>query len=40
MKEGMNINDILDMPFSFMVDLLEEKQETSKTTDLFSAFGG
>lgn len=27
MKNGMNINEIMDMPFAFMLDLLSEKAE-------------
>lgn len=30
MKDGKDINDIMEMPLSFMIDILEEKQEAKK----------
>lgn len=40
MKEGMDINDIMDMPFSFMLDLMKEKAKPEHKKSLISAFGG
>lgn len=36
----MKINDIMDMPFTFMVDLMEEKTEKKKEKSLIAAFTG
>ena len=30
MKDGMKINDIMDMPLTFVMDLMEEKQKDTK----------
>ena len=40
MKDGMKINDIMDMPLSFMLDLMEEKNDIKKEKSLISAFSG
>ena len=40
MKDGMNINDIMDMPFSFVMDLMEERNKPKKEQSLISAFSG
>ncbi|WP_445304427.1 phage tail assembly chaperone GT [Niallia sp. FSL W8-1348] len=40
MKSGKDINQILDIPFNFMVELLSEKNKTKQTKSLISAFGG
>jgi hypothetical protein len=40
MKQGKDINQILDMPFYFMIELLKEKQQPKKETSLIAAFGG
>lgn len=40
MNEGMNINDIMSMPYTFVVDILEEKSQAKKEKTLFEAFGG
>ena len=37
---GKDVNDILDMPFNFVVDLLNERNKPKKTDSLISAFGG
>lgn len=39
-KQGKNINEILDMPFHFVVELLEEQNKPKKEKSLISAFGG
>lgn len=40
MKDGMNINDIMDMPFTFVMDLMEERNKPKKEQSLISAFSG
>ena len=40
MKDGMKINDIMDMPLSFMLDLMEERNKPKKEQSLISAFSG
>src|SRR5699024_4681879 len=40
MKDGMNINDIMDMPFTFVMDLTEERNKPKKEQSLISAFSG
>lgn len=41
MKEsGKDINEILDMPFTFFMEVLEEESKPSKQKSLISAFGG
>jgi hypothetical protein len=40
MKQGKDINQILDMPFHFMVEILREKHQPQKEKSLISAFGG
>ena len=41
MKHGKTINEILDMPYYFVVELMnEKKKKPQKETSLISAFGG
>ena len=41
MTEGdKDINDILDMPFSFFIEVIESKNKPKETKSLISAFGG
>lgn len=41
MKEsGKDINEILDMPFAFLMDVVQEKAKPKKEKSLIAAFGG
>lgn len=44
MKNGKSANEILDMPYGFVLDLFAEQaekaEEAIKQTSLISAFGG
>ncbi|WP_367023252.1 phage tail assembly chaperone GT [Rossellomorea marisflavi] len=40
MKNGKDINEILNMPYYYVVELLREKNEPKQETSLISAFGG
>lgn len=40
MKEGMNINEIMKMPFTFMLDLMKERNKPKEEKSIISAFGG
>ncbi len=42
MKEGKDINEILNMPFHFMLEILREKNQPQpkKEKSLIAAFGG
>lgn len=40
MKEGKDINEILDMPYTFVLDILEKGNEPKEDKSLISAFGG
>lgn len=39
-KEGMAIQEIMNMPYSYILDILEEKQKPKKEKSLISAFSG
>ena len=39
-ESGKDINEIMDMPFNFMVDLMEERNKPKEEKSLISAFGG
>ncbi|UBH07839.1 hypothetical protein LAU42_07105 [Macrococcus armenti] len=39
-ESGKDINEILDMPFSFFMEIVEEKNKPKKTESLIAAFGG
>lgn len=40
MKEGKDINEILDMPFHFVIEILRENNKPKKEKSLIAAFGG
>jgi len=40
MKEGKDINEVLEMPYHYIVQLLEEKQKPKEEQSLIGAFGG
>lgn len=40
MKEGKDVNEILNMPFHFVVELLNERNKPKQEKSLISAFGG
>ncbi|MGD6873021.1 phage tail assembly chaperone GT [Sutcliffiella horikoshii] len=40
MKSGKDINEILNMPFHFMVELMREENKPKQVRSLFAAFGG
>ena len=40
MKDGMKINDIMDMPLTFVMDLMEERNKPKEEQSLLSAFSG
>ncbi|WP_445304401.1 phage tail assembly chaperone GT [Niallia sp. FSL W8-1348] len=39
-KDGKDINEVLNMPFHFMLELLAEKNKPKQTKSLITAFGG
>src|SRR5699024_12843441 len=40
MKDGMKINDIMDMTLTFVMELMEERNKPKKEQSLISAFAG
>ena len=40
MNNGKDINQILDMPFHFVVELMKEKNKPKEEKSLIAAFGG
>lgn len=40
MKQGKDINEILSMPYQFMIDLMAERYKPKQTKSLIAAFGG
>lgn len=40
MKEGKDINEVLDMPYHYVVQLLNDKQKPKEEKSLIAAFGG
>jgi len=40
MQEGKDINEILKMPFMFVVDILEENNKPKEEQSIIKAFGG
>ncbi|MCA1029359.1 hypothetical protein LCM23_25440 [Cytobacillus kochii] len=40
MKDGKDINEILNMPFHFMLEVLKEKHKPEQKKSLIAAFGG
>jgi len=39
-KEGKDINQVLDMPYFYLMELLREENKPTETESLLSAFGG
>lgn len=39
-KQGKDINTILDMPYSFLIDVLREERKPERKRSLIAAFGG
>lgn len=39
MKNGKDINEILDMPLQFVIDLMKEENKPKQEKSLFAAFG-
>jgi hypothetical protein len=40
MKEGKDINEVLSMPYHFVIELLNERNKPRKEKSLIAAFGG
>lgn len=40
MKEGKDINEILAMPYYFLLELLQEQNKPKQEKSLIAAFGG
>lgn len=40
MESGKDINQILDMPFHFIIQILEDKNKPTQKDSLIAAFGG
>ena len=40
MKNGKDINEVLNMPYHFLLDLLREKTKPKEERSLIAAFGG
>lgn len=40
MNNGKDINQILDMPIHFVVELMKDKNKPKKEESLIAAFGG
>ncbi|WP_419721619.1 phage tail assembly chaperone GT [Peribacillus frigoritolerans] len=40
LKEDKDINEILNMPYHFLLDILNEKNKPKQEKSLISAFGG
>lgn len=39
-NEGKDVNEILNMPYHYVVQLLEERQKPKQEKSLIAAFGG
>lgn len=39
-KDGMSVDDVMNMPFNFLVDIMKEKQKPEQKKSLIAAFGG
>ncbi|MGD7007626.1 phage tail assembly chaperone GT [Metabacillus sp. 84] len=39
-KDGKDINEVLSMPYHFVVELLKEQNKPKQEKSLISAFGG
>jgi len=40
MKDGKDINEVLNMPFHFLMELLADRNKPKETKSLIAAFGG
>ncbi|MED3839294.1 phage tail assembly chaperone GT [Niallia circulans] len=40
MKQGKDVNEILNMPYQFVIDLMVEQNKPKKQKSLIAAFGG
>lgn len=40
MKSGKDINEVLNMPIHFVIELMKEENKPKQTKSLISAFGG
>lgn len=40
MKNGKDINEVLDMPIHFVVELMKDKNKPKQERSLIAAFGG
>ncbi|WP_162297863.1 phage tail assembly chaperone GT [Halalkalibacillus sediminis] len=40
MKNGKDINEVLNMPYYFVINLLGEDEKPDEKTSLIAAFGG
>ncbi|WP_409297757.1 phage tail assembly chaperone GT [Peribacillus sp. SCS-26] len=40
MKNGKDINEVLNMPYHFVVEVLRERNKPQKKKSLIAAFGG
>ena len=40
MKNGKDVNEILNMPFHFVIEILKEKNKPKQSKSLIAAFGG
>ncbi|MCC2250492.1 hypothetical protein JUJ52_11020 [Virgibacillus sp. AGTR] len=40
MENGKDINEILDMPIHYVVEILKDKNKPKKEKSLIAAFGG
>ncbi|MGE7766480.1 phage tail assembly chaperone GT [Peribacillus sp. NPDC096540] len=40
MKDGKNINEILSMPYHFLIEILREENKPIQEKSLIVAFGG
>lgn len=39
-KNGMPVSEIIDMPYHYLIDIMEEKSKPKESKSLISAFGG
>ena len=40
MKQGKDVNEVLKMPLSFVLEILKEENKPEETDSLIAAFGG
>lgn len=40
MKQGKDINEVLNMPFNFVLDILSDKNKPKEEKSLIAAFSG